>query len=290
MSKFIAALLLSALAGNLVAASPVRQLLYPDGTPEAKGTGPGHQPTLTWYPATNRNTGVAVVICPGGGYGFLTVGHEGHQIAGWLNSMGISGIIVEYRMSQGGYRHPVPLLDAQRAVRTVRARAAEFGISPSKIGIIGFSAGGHLASTVLTHFDAGNPASPDLVEKASCRPDFGILCYPVIAFDEPYTHYGSQHNLLGKDADKALVKALSNEKQVTPKTPPTFILQTDADTVVPAENAVAFYLALRKAKVPAELHIYQPGRHGLGLAQGVVGVEQWPAALQAWLRNMKFLP
>ena len=278
------------LAVALAIAAPAREPLYPGGAPGAKGEGPEHQPALTWYPATSNQTGVAVVICPGGGYGGLAIAHEGHQIAEWLNSFGVSGIIVEYRMSKGGYRHPVPLQDAQRAVRTVRARAAEFGINPAKIGIIGFSAGGHLASTVITHFDAGNPAAADPVEKVSCRPDFGILCYPVILFDEPFTHYGSQYNLLGKDADKELVKSLSNEKQVTPETPPTFILQTDADTVVPAENAVAFYLALRKAKVPAEMHIYQPGRHGLGLAKGVEGVQQWPAALQSWLRNMKFLP
>ena len=278
------------LAVTLAIAAPAREPLYPGGTPGATGEGSEHQPALTWYPATSNQTGVAVVICPGGGYGGLAIAHEGHQIAEWLNSFGVSGIIVEYRMSKGGYRHPVPLQDAQRAVRTVRARAAEFGINPAKIGIIGFSAGGHLASTVITHFDAGNPAAADPVEKVSCRPDFGILCYPVILFGEPFTHYGSQYNLLGKDADKDLVKSLSNEKQVTPETPPTFILQTDADTVVPAENAVAFYLALRKAKVPAEMHIYQPGRHGLGLAKGVEGVQQWPAALQSWLRNMKFLP
>ncbi|MEI7901924.1 MAG: alpha/beta hydrolase [bacterium] len=281
---------LSSLAAALLSAAPVREPLYPGGTPGAKGEGPEHQPALTWYPAASNNTGVAVVICPGGGYGGLAVDHEGRQIAAWLNSFGVSGIIVEYRMSKGGYRHPVPLQDAQRAVRTVRARSAEFGINPAKIGIIGFSAGGHLASTVITHFDAGNPQAADLVEQAGCRPDFAILCYPVIAFDEPYTHYGSQHNLLGKDADKELVRSLSSEKQVTPQTPPTFIFQTDADTAVPAENAVAFYLALRKAKVPAELHVYQPGHHGLGLAQGIEGVQQWPAALQSWLRNMKFLP
>jgi len=288
LTPFCACLALSA---SLLTAAPLREPLYPGGAPGSKGDGPEHQPALTWYPAdAANNTGVAVVICPGGGYGGHAVNHEGHQIAEWLNSLGISGVIVEYRLSKGGYRHPFPLHDAQHAVRTVRARAAEFGIAPDKIGIIGFSAGGHLVSTVITHFDAGNPDAPDAVGKASSRPDFAILCYPVIAFDEPFTHYGSQHNLLGKDADKDLVRSLSSEKQVTPQTPPSFILQTDADTVVPAENAVAFYLALRKAKVPAELHVYQPGRHGLGLAKGVTGVEQWPAACHAWLRNMKFLP
>jgi len=272
-------------------AAPVREPLYRGVTPGAKGTGPEHQPSITWYPAAaSNNTGVAIVICPGGGYGGLAINHEGHQIAAWLNSFGVSGVIVEYRMAKGGYRHPVPLQDAQHAVRTVRARAAEFGINPAKIGIIGFSAGGHLASSVITHFDAGNPAATDPIEKASCRPDFAVLCYPVIAFDEPYTHYGSQYNLLGKEADKALVKSLSSEKQVTPETPPTFIFQTNDDTVVPAENAVSFYLALRKAKVPAEIHIFKPGPHGLGLAKGKEGLQVWPSLLQSWMRNMKILP
>ena len=292
MNKTSLAIIVSTLTiPTIMCAAPQREPLYPDGTPGAKGEGPDHHPALTWYPAdATNNTGVAVVVCPGGGYGMHAINHEGHQIAEWLNGFGVSGVIVEYRMSKGGYRHPVPLQDAQHAVRTVRARAAGYGIDPAKIGIIGFSAGGHLASTVITHFDAGAPASTDPVERMSSRPDFAILCYPVIAFDEPFTHAGSHHNLLGKDASPELIRALSTDKQVTPQTPPTFILQTDADTVVPAENAVAFYLALRKAKVPAELHIYQPGRHGLGLAQGVTGVEQWPDALKAWLRNMKFLP
>ena len=291
MHKF--ALLLSALflSGALLQAAPTREPLYPGGAPGATGTGPDHQPTLTWYPAAaSNNTGVAVVICPGGGYGGHAINHEGHQIAEWLNSFGVSGVIVEYRMSKGGYRHPFPLQDAQRAVRTVRARAAEFYINTAKIGIIGFSAGGHLASTVITHFDTGHADATDPVEKVSCRPDFAVLCYPVIAFDEPFTHIGSQYNLLGKDADKALVKSLSSEKQVTSETPPTFIFQTDDDTVVPAENAVSFYLALRKARVPAEMHIFKPGRHGLGLAQGMEGLQAWPALLQSWMRNMKILP
>jgi acetyl esterase/lipase len=278
------------LAPSLLLAAPTREPLYPNGTPGATGDGPEHTPALTWYPAdAASNTRVAVVILPGGGYGTHAINHEGHQIAEWLNGLGISGVIVEYRMSKGGYHHPVPLQDAQRAVRTVRARAVEFGIDPAKIGIIGFSAGGHLASAVITHWDGGDPAAADPVERVNSRPDFAVLCYPVIAFGEPFSHPGSQDNLLGKDADPALLRADTTEKHVTPQTPPTFILQTDADTVVPAEHAVAFYLALRKARVPAELHIYQPGRHGLGLAKGVTGVEQWPAALRAWLVNMKIL-
>ena len=273
-----------AAVASLAVADPSRELLYPGGAPGAKGEGPEHEPALTWYVAPKENnTGIAVVVCPGGGYGGHAMGHEGHDIAKWLNGFGVTGVILEYRLSKGGYRHPVPLQDAQRAVRTVRARAEAFGINPSKIGIMGFSAGGHLASTVLTHFDKGDPAAADAVGKVSCRPDFGILCYPVIALGEPFTHRGSQDNLLGKDADEALVRSLSSEKQVTAETPTTFIFQTDEDTGVPAENAVAFYLALRKAKVPAEMHIFQKGRHGVGLGQSVDGTKAWPPLLQQWI-------
>lgn len=291
MNLFTISSLFTLLFALSTVAQPVREPLY-DGTPPgSKGEGPHHTPTLTWFmaPASN-NTGVAVVICPGGGYGGLATGHEGQQIGAWLNSFGVSGVMVEYRMSKGGYRHPIPLLDAQRAVRTVRARAKRLGVDPAKIGIIGFSAGGHLASTVITHFDAGRSDAEDPVERESSRPDFAILCYPVIAFDQPYTHRGSQNNLIGKDADKALIDLLSNEKQVTAQTPPTFLFHTDADTGVPAENSIVFYQALRKAKVPAELHIFAVGNHGLGLAASTEGTRLWPTALKSWLHNMKFLP
>jgi len=281
MKRIIVALMMVA---SSVVAEPSRELLYPSGAPGAKGTGPEHEPALTWYPApAGNNTGIAVVVCPGGGYGAHAMGHEGHDIATWLNGFGVTGVILEYRMRKGGYGHPVPLQDAQRAIRTVRARAPEFGINPSKIGIMGFSAGGHLTSTALTHFDKGDPGAADAIGKASCRPDFGILCYPVIALGEPFTHKGSQENLLGKDADEALVRSLSSEKQVTADTPPTFIFQTDEDKPVPAENAVAFYLALRKAGVPAEMHIFQKGHHGVGLAQSVEGTKAWPPLLQHWI-------
>ncbi|MCL1921973.1 MAG: alpha/beta hydrolase [Kiritimatiellaeota bacterium] len=281
MKKCVVALTLVASFGS---AEPSRELLYPGGAPGAKGEGPEHEPALTWYPApAEGNTGIAVVICPGGGYGALAMGHEGHDIAKWLNGFGVTGVILEYRMSRGGYRHPVPLQDAQRAIRTVRASAAARGVNPSKIGIMGFSAGGHLTSTALTHFDNGDAGAADAIGKAGCRPDFGILCYPVIALGEPFTHRGSQENLLGKDADEALVRSLSSEKQVTAETPPTFIFQTDEDAGVPAENAVAFYLALRKAKVPAEIHVFQKGHHGIGLGQSIEGTRAWPPLLQHWI-------
>jgi acetyl esterase/lipase len=179
--------------------------------------------------------------------------------------------------------------DAQRAIRTVRARAAEWKVDPQRIGILGFSAGGHLASTAATHFDAGQPDADDPIQRVGCRPDFAVLCYAVIAFGEPYTHRGSQINLLGKNPPAELVRQFSNEKQVTPQTPPTFLWSTDEDRAVPAENSVMFYLALRQAKVPAELHVYQNGKHGLGLAGSVPGTAGWSQACQLWMQNRGLL-
>lgn len=270
--------------------APNAEPLFPNGAPGSHGTGPLHEPTLTWYPAPKENnTGVTIVVFPGGGYGAVCTSTEGTPIAEWCNTWGASAAVINYRMSAGGYRHPYPLMDAQRAIRTVRSRAAQYGIDPGKIGVIGFSAGGHLVSTTLTHFDAGKADSADPVERVSSRPDFGILCYPVIMFDSSCTHRGSQENLLGKNPDPALVDSLSSEKQVTPQTPPVFIVQTDDDTVVPAENAVNFYLACRKNKVPAEMHIFKPYQHGIALGVGREGASMWPELCKSWLRNMKIL-
>ncbi|MCS7305767.1 MAG: alpha/beta hydrolase [Thermoguttaceae bacterium] len=265
--------------------------LWPAGAPGARGGPDDFRPTLTIYPAPKENrTGTGVVICPGGGYGFTAMEHEGHQIAAWFNSIGVAGFILDYRHQKRGYRHPAPLQDAQRAIRYVRAHAAEYFLEPNRIGIMGFSAGGHLASTVATHFDAGNPQGTDPVERVSCRPDFAILCYAVIVLGEPITHRGSQENLLGKDPPEELVRSLSNEKQVTKDTPPTFLWHTDEDKAVPPENSVLFYLACRRVGVPAELHIFRTGRHGLGLAKDIPGTNQWPLLCEAWLRNQGFLP
>ena len=284
-------LLLFAVNDLLLAEQPKVELLWPRGAPGAKGEQPADKPTLIIFlPEEAKAVGTAVVICPGGGYGGLAVDHEGRQIAQWFNQFGVAGFMLEYRHRGRGYGHPAPLQDAQRAIRTVRARAAEWKIAPDRIGIMGFSAGGHLASTAGTHFDKGDPNSADPIERASCRPDFLILCYPVIAFDEPYTHRGSQVNLLGKNADPALVRSLSNEKQVTAETPPTFLFHTDADSGVPAENSVQFYLALRRAHVPAEMHIYRAGQHGLGLAAGVHGTSTWPDRLKDWMQVQTLLP
>jgi acetyl esterase/lipase len=220
----------------------------------------------------------------------LAADHEGQQIADWLNSLGISAFVCDYRHRGKGYGHPAPLQDAQRAIRIVRAEGAKWNVAPDKIGIIGFSAGGHLASTTATHFDAGNKSAEDAIERVSCRPDFAILSYAVIAFDEPHTHRGSQHNLLGQDAPADLVRNFSNEKQVTADTPPTFLWHTNADTAVPPENSVYFYLALRKANVPAELHIFEKGRHGIGLGKDVPGAAHWSQLCEEWLKVRGVLP
>ena len=272
------------------AADPKTELLWPGGAPGAKGDQPADKPTLIIHlPEAGKANGAAVVVCPGGGYGHLAMGHEGQEIADWFNSFGVAALICDYRHRNKGYGHPAPLQDAQRAVRTARARAAEWKIDPGRIGIMGFSAGGHLASTAGTHFDAGDPQAADSVQRVSSRPDFMILCYPVIAFDEPYSHRGSQRNLLGEEAGPELVRSLSNEKQVTAQTPPTFLLHTDEDKGVPAENSVMFYLALRRAGVPAEMHIYRVGRHGLGLAKETPGTCNWPKQCQDWMRGLGLL-
>ena len=291
------AITLTAVLHPALAAGPKTILLWPDGAPGAKGDRPEDKPTLTIYlPKEEKANGSAVVICPGGGYGHLAMDHEGHQIAQWFNSLGVAGFIADYRHRGKGYGHPAPLQDAQRAIRTVRARADEWKIQPDKIGVMGFSAGGHLASTAGTHFDKGDPDSADVIQRAGCRPDFMILCYPVIAFDEPYAHRGSQKNLLGEEADAELVKSLSNEKQVTAETPPTFLFHTDEDKGVPSENSVFFYLALRRAGVPAEMHIYQKGPHGVGLCTGIgryakkiPGTDTWPKSCEAWLSGLGLL-
>lgn len=274
------------LASNLTAADPKTELLWPEGAPGAKGEADNDKPKLIiWQAEKEQANGCAVVVCPGGGYGGLAMDHEGKQIGQWLNSLGVTAFICDYRHRGKGYGHPSPLDDAQRAIRTARSRAKEFGIDPNKIGILGFSAGGHLASTAATHFDAGQPDAKDEIGKVSSRPDFAILCYPVIMFDSEYTHRGSQHNLLGKDAPKELVDSLSNEKMVTSDTPPTFLWHTSEDTAVPPENSVQFYLALKKHKVPAELHVYEKGPHGIGLGGKFPGADQWPKQCELWLVN-----
>jgi acetyl esterase/lipase len=287
---FLVLMLIVVRCALAVAEEPDVIKLWPNGAPLATGETEKDQPTLTLFPApADKATGTAVVICPGGGYSGLATDHEGVQIAKFFNNVGVSAFMLKYRLATSGYHHPAPLLDAQRALRTVRARAKEWNVDPQRIGVMGFSAGGHLASTLGTHFDAGKTDASDPIDQLSCRPDFLILCYPVIMFDSPYTHRGSQTRLLGENPDPKLLESLSNEKQVTKDTPPTFLFHTNADAGVVPENSVMFYLALRKNGVPAELHIYQDGPHGIGLGAKVPGTNSWPERLTEWLRGRGLL-
>jgi acetyl esterase/lipase len=264
-------------------------LLWPDGAPGAVGNEAVDRPKITVYRApAEKATGTAVVVCPGGGYVVLAADHEGKQVAEWLNSLGVSAFVLQYRLGPR-YHHPAPLQDAQRALRMVRTRAAEWGVDPTRIGILGFSAGGHLASTAATHFDDGDAEAADPIERASSRPDFAVLCYPVITLAGPYAHAGSRTALLGESPDPALVEALSNERQVTQRTPPTFLFHTADDASVPVENSLMFFSALRKAGVPAELHVFAHGRHGVGLAPDDPSLSQWPGLCAQWMRGRGLL-
>lgn len=234
-----------------------------------------------------KPNGAAIVICPGGGSRVKMIGPEGHGIAKWLNRHGITGVVLDYRLPDG--RAFVPLLDAQRAIRTVRAHAKEWDLDPSRIGIMGFSAGGHLASTADTHFDDGHPSASDPIDRVSCRPDFAILVYPVIAMGEHITHSGSQHNLLGENPSPDLIKQFSNEKQVTPHTPPTFLAHALNDKAVPPENSKSFYEALRANKVPAEYLELPTGGHGLNGYKGPMW-DEWQKRSLLWLAEMNFIP
>lgn len=266
------------------------ELLWPNGAPDAVGTQPEDQPTLFVHlPKKVKANGTAVVILPGGGYGALAIGYEGHDVGEWLNEHGVTTFVLRYRLAPR-YRHPAPLQDAQRSLRMVRSRCKEWGVDPQKIGILGFSAGGHLASTAATHFDAGSATAADPIDRVSCRPDFAVLCYPVISLKENFTHAGSRANLLGNSPDPKLVESLSNETQVTAETPPTFLFHTAEDTAVPPENSIAFYTALRAHKIPCELHIYEKGVHGVGMAQKIPVLNSWPDRLVGWMQNHDLIP
>ena len=261
--------------------------LWDGPAPGALGDGPADRPIVTMYrPATGCSAcpvpQTAVIVAPGGGYARLALNHEGVQEAYWFSSLGVTSFVLEYRLGPR-YHHPIELGDAQRAVRLVRYRAKEFNVNADRVGIMGFSAGGHLAATVATHFDSGNAAAKDPFDRESSRPDFLILGYPVISMRRPITHTGSLRNLLGDSPDQELVNELSNELHVTPQTPPTFIVHGTNDAAVPVENSIEFYTALRRANVPVEMHLFENGPHGFGMALFDPSLRTWTTLLTNWM-------
>ena len=269
--------------------------VWPNGAPDSNGmTLPGETyegkrvrnvseaEMYVYLPKIGINTGAAVVICPGGGYMIEAMDHEGYDLAEWLTTQGVAGIVLKYRLPYG--HDQIPLEDAQRALRIVRQKAAEWGINPAKIGIAGSSAGGHLASTAGTRFDLGKPESTDPLEKYSCRPDFMLLLYPVITFSEEFGHMGSRTNLIGTGNKWELVEKYSNELHVTAQTPPTFLILADDDGGVPPRNSIEFYMALKKNKIPAEMHIFRDGGHGFGMTKKNLPVDQWPNLFAQWMK------
>ena len=264
---------------------PERIALWASAAPVGDGKTVSEHAFVTVY-HPNRPNGSAVVICPGGGYGGLVTGPEGAGIAKWLNLHGITGIVLEYRLPRG--RQMVPLLDAQRALRLVRTKAEAWGCDPRRIGMMGFSAGGHLASTAATHFDAGNPQAADPIDRAGCRPDFAVLVYPVITMGDK-THGGSKANLLGPNPTAASVALFSNEKQVSGNTPPTFLAHAKDDTPVPPENSRMFYEALKAHQVAAKYLELPSGGHGLNGYRGPMW-DAWQTECLNWLAEQKIIP
>jgi acetyl esterase/lipase len=263
---------------------PQTILLWEGDAPGALGTGKDDKPWITVHPVARRRTaGTAIIVVPGGAYRRIALGDdEQRQVARWLNALGVTAFELKYRLGPR-YRHPAQLDDIQRAIRLVRARASEFGVLPDRVGIMGFSAGGHLAATAGTRFDDGRVAASDPIERVSGRPDFMVLAYPVISFVAPYSHQSSIQALLGDHPDAKLRESLSAEYHVTAQTPPTFLFTTSEDMEVPAENSIAFYLALHRAGVSTELHVFEKGPHGVGLALGNPVLREWPKLLAAWL-------
>jgi acetyl esterase/lipase len=258
--------------------------LWANGAPGALGSSDEDTPTIAAFIPASNPTKTAVVIAPGGGYQHLSMVKEGSDVAAWLNARGVAAFVLKYRLGMK-YHSPIELGDAQRAIRTVRADAAQYGIAPDHIGMWGFSAGGHLTASAGTMFDGGNAAATDGIEQQSSRPDFLILSYPVITMEDPYVHKGSRMYLLGDAPTQAQMDALSAELHVTAQTPPTFLFTTTDDHTVPVLNSVMFYTALVKAGVPAEMHIFQHGAHGSGLGVGNPQLSVWPDLLIKWMRE-----
>lgn len=294
MKKLSFALILLVFSTTIVA-QDLSLKVWPDGAPNDNGMKEPEEKydgvrvrnvseaeMYIYFPEKENNTGAAVVICPGGGYWIEAMDHEGYDIAKWLKSKGIAGIVLKYRLPYGN--NEVPSSDARQALRIIRKHAQDWGINPDKIGIAGSSAGGHLASTVGTRFDYGNKESSIPVEQMSCRPDFMLLLYPVISFKEDIGHMGSRKNLIGEGNDWNLAKQYSNELNVTAETPPTFLILADDDTSVVPQNSVEFYLALKKNKVPAEMHIFQKGGHGFGITKKNLPADIWPDLFYNWLK------
>ena len=274
--------------------------LWPNGTPgevvspkpeetfEGKRVRYVSEPTLTVYlPTKETNTGVAVVICPGGGYAMEAMDHEGYEVGEFLQAHGIAGIVLKYRLPYG--HSEIPLQDAQQAIRMARFHAEEWSVDPKKVGIAGFSAGGHLASTLSTHYDSGNKDSKNPVEKLSSRPDFSILLYPVVTFKEEWGHMGSRVNLIGNTNDWKIIQNFSNELQVNSQTPPAFIALADDDAGVKPRKSIEYYLALKREGIPAELHIFKEGGHGFGMHKTGKAHDQWPLMVVEWMKAMKYI-
>lgn len=264
--------------------------LWPQGAPGVLGQGEADKPRMYAFLPQKRSTSTAVLVIPGGGYEHVAIGHEGVQIAGWLNTQGIAAFVLDYRVKP--YHYPAPILDGQRAMRLIRAHAADYGIDPNRLGVWGFSAGGHLASTLGTHCDADavpfHSTDPD--DQQSCRPAFMVLSYPVIAMQLPEAHAGSRMNLLGPEVDAVLEGRYSNQFAVTNDTPPTFLFATQNDPTVSIANSLDFYRALVEHHVPAELHVYDYANHGCGLCGSIVPLSTWPMLLRNWLVQRGWIP